>query len=131
MQQHEMLEWLGDDHGLTVEQIADLTRTADEIAARYPGPDDADERQAALTVAYRLMVEEPERVVAEIAQARTRARLAEVEALAGLRQAALSLVDLHAGKGGAGITSQAGFAQRAGVARKVVRGWLGLGSDNS
>lgn len=117
MQRYEIETWLGDDHGLTAEQVDLLTATASEIGQRYPDPDDADEREAALTVAYRLMVEDHPQVVAELAASLTAARLAEVRVLAALRQGAVTLVPA--------AESEAGFARMAGVDRMAVRGWLG------
>lgn len=108
---------------LTAEQVDDLTAAAAEIGRRYPDPDDAAEREAALTLAYRLMVEDHSQVVAELADSLAAARLAEVSALAALRQSAVTLVR-DRGKGGRGITSEAGFARAAGVDRMTVRGWL-------
>lgn len=116
-QRHEIEAWLGDNHDLTSNQIDELTRTADEIADRYPDEDDHDEREAALTVAYRLMTGD-QGVVDELADELTRARQAQVRALAGLRQAATTLIP-------AGDDTQAGFARRAGVDRMAVRDWLG------
>jgi len=117
VQRYEIEAWLGDDHGLTTEQVDRLTATASEINRRYPDPDDADEREAALTLAYRLMVEGHPQVVAELSAALTGARLAEVRALAALRQCAVTLVPA--------AESEAGFARMAGVDRMAVRGWLG------
>lgn len=125
-QRYEIEAWLGDDHGLTTDQITDLARVSDQIADRYPDPDDRDDREAALTVAYRLMVEDPETVVHELAAERQRAQLAEAHALAGLRQAAVTLVEPAGSKGGQGISTQQGYAARAGVTRMTVRDWLGL-----
>jgi DNA-binding ferritin-like protein len=116
-QPHEIRAWLGDNHGLTEDQIADLTRAADEIAERYPDPDDADDREAALTVAYRLMSGD-QAVVDELARELAAARLAQVRALAGLRQAATTLIP-------DGDQTESGFARRAGIDRMAVRGWLG------
>src|SRR5690606_6348855 len=65
MQRHEMEAWLGDDHGLTEEQITELMRTADEIGERYPDPDDQEDRDAALFAAYELMVRDTDEVIAE------------------------------------------------------------------
>ncbi|MFD8633728.1 hypothetical protein [Streptomyces sp. NPDC059533] len=118
MQMHELESWLGDDHGLDDREIADLMEAAEQIEECYPDPDDQDEAQAALTTAYRLMVEEPEAVIAELNAARTRARVAEIAALASLRQAARQLIP-------AGDRTEAGFAREAGVDRMVVRKWLG------
>lgn len=123
MQRYEMDAWLGGDHGLTDEQVTDLMRTADEIGERYPDADDDEQRQAALTTAYRLMVEDPETVVDEQAHDLLRARLAETRSLASLRQAARDLV-ATADRSARGIRSQAGYASRAGVDRRAVREWI-------
>jgi hypothetical protein len=127
MQRYEIEAWLGDNHGLTDEQIARLAATADEIGLRYPDPDDADEREAALTVAHRLMMEEPEAVVDELAATLTAARMRETAALAGLRQAAVDLIDPAPvqGRHAVGVRSQAGFAAAAGLDRAGVIRWLG------
>lgn len=117
-QRHEIEAWLGDDHGLTEDQIDELMREADAIAERYPDGDDQDERDAALTVVYRLMTENAEDVVEGLGRERLAARQAEVKALAGLRQAAITLV-------GPKVETEAGFARRANVDRMAVRGWLG------
>lgn len=126
MQRYELEAWLGDDHGLTDEHIGRLLTAADEIGRRYPDPDDADEREAALTVAYRLMVEDPETVVDELARALAAARTREVTVLAGLRQAAVDLIDPAPVRGRhvGGIRSQKGFATRAGLDRAGVIRWL-------
>lgn len=116
-QRHEIEAWLGDDHGLTDDQIADLMRTADEIAERYRDPDDAEESEAALTAAYRMMVEDQDSVVSDLADQLLRARIAEGRALAALRQAAVMAV--------ANGQTEAGFARAAGVDRMAVRAWLG------
>lgn len=116
-QRYEIEAWLGDNHGLTDEQVDNLVTTADDIASRYPDPDDADEREAALTVAYRLMAGD-ESVVDTLAAELAAARQVQVKALAGLRQAALDLIP-------EGCATEKGFARRAGVDRMAVRGWLG------
>ena len=116
-QRYEIEAWLGDDHGLDAAGITDLTHAADDIAARYPEEDDADKREAALTVAYRLMAGD-EGVVDELAAELAAARLVQVKALAGLRQAALDLIP-------EGRATEFGFARHAGVDRMAVRGWLG------
>ena len=125
MQRYELDAWLGDDHGLTEAQITGLLHAAEDIEARYPDPDDADDRETALTVAYRLLVESPEDVVAELGADLSRARLAELRCRVAVRQAALSLVDPAAGKGERGLSSEGGFATAVGVDRMAVRGWLG------
>jgi hypothetical protein len=116
-QRHEIEAWLGDDHRLTDQQIDELVGTADDIAIRYPDPDDRDEREAALTVAYRLLTGDTA-VVDELARELSNARQTQVRALAGLRQATLDLVPT-------GRETEAGIARRAGVDRMAVRGWLG------
>ncbi|MFD6552773.1 hypothetical protein [Streptomyces sp. NPDC058398] len=118
MQRHELEAWLGDDHGLTEDQIAELLRTADEIDERYYDEDDDDDRETALTAAYRLMVEAPEDLVAELAAERTAARIAERKALIALRQVAVTRIRN-------GDATEAGFADQAGVDRMSVRKWLG------
>ena len=125
-QRHEIEAWLGDfADELTDDQINDLVRISDEIEARYPDPDDEDERRAAMTVAHRLMVEDHDDVVDELAQRLRAARLAQIEALAGIRQAALILVQDHPrGRPDAPeVTTASGFARRAGVDRSAVIGW--------
>ena len=117
MQQHELEAWLGDDHGLDEDQIAELLRHADDIEERYPDPDDQEERDAALSTAYRLIRLEDE-VIGELAQERSDARAAESRALAGLRQAALMLIPTES-------RTEAGFARQVGVDRMAVRSWLG------
>ncbi|MFJ5635086.1 hypothetical protein ACIQF5_20915 [Streptomyces goshikiensis] len=116
VQRYEIEAWLGDDHGLTDDQVNELTVTAQEIAERCPGPDDAAEREAALTVAYRLKAGHTG-VVEELAATRARARAEELLAYAGLRQAALILI--------AEGESESRFQRRAGVDRMTVRKWLG------
>lgn len=116
-QRHDIEAWLGDDHGLTGEQVGKLQHTADDIAAHWPDEDERDEREAALTVAYRLMAGD-DGVVEELGQVLADARTAELRALAGLQQAAVTLVP-------AGRDTEAGFGRRGGVDRMTVRKWLG------
>ena len=117
MQRYELEAWLGDDHGLSEDQIGRLLTAADEIGQRYTDPDDADEREAALTVAYRLMVESHPTVLRELSMALTDARRAQAMALAALRQCAVLLVPTR--------ESESSFARQGGVDRMAVRGWLG------
>jgi len=56
MQRHELEAWLGDDHGLTDSQVDELENTAAEIALRYPGVDDREDAQEALTAAYSILM---------------------------------------------------------------------------
>lgn len=55
MDRDSVLEWLGDDHGLSEEQFAELLRVAGDVAAWYPGKDWAAEREAALSTAYEVL----------------------------------------------------------------------------
>ena len=119
-ERYEIEAWLGDNHGLDDNQVTELVQIADEINAHY-GEDADDEREAALTMAFRLMVEDPAEVVDELAQDLFRARVAERSALAALRQGARQLV--HSG-GGRGLRSQMGYAQAAGVDRSAVINWM-------
>lgn len=125
MKRYEIEVWLGDDHGLTDEQVDTLAATALKIGRRYPpGPDYDDEREAALTVACRLMVEDTPTVLADLSTDLLAARIAEVRALAAIRQCAATLVR-PSSKGARGITTAAGFAAAVGVDRQAVLGWLG------
>lgn len=116
MQRYELEAWLGNDHGLTSGQIDELLAHADDIASRYPEPDDQAERDAALSAAYRLLSGEDD-VVETLAEQRVAAKATEAHALAGLRQ--LAVMQTRAGE------SEAGFAKRAHVDRMAVRRWLG------
>ena len=116
MQRYELEAWLGDDHGLTDDQFDDLLAQADEISAR--SSNDPDEAREALTAAYRLMREDADDVTADLAQRRAAARAAELDALAGLQQIAITLI-------GSGDATESGFARQAGVDRMTVRKWLG------
>lgn len=135
-QTHEIEAWLGDDHGLTDEQVEELRQISDDIYAHYCTPDDdvddpemveadlaqasQDERDVALQTAYRLLLGE-EAVIAELTHQRTVARIEEARAAAGLRQAALMIVE----PGTRGDRSEAAFARRVGVDRMTMRKWLG------
>jgi hypothetical protein len=118
IQRYELEAWLGDDHGLSDDQIDDLLIEATEISERYPDADDQAERDAALVAAYRLLTEDAGTVVADLATARSNARAAEVVALAGLQQTAVTLIER-------GKATESGFARQAGVDRMTVRKWLG------
>lgn len=117
IQRHEIEAWLGDDHGLTDEQIDELTTAAEDIAERYPDPDDQEDRDAALFAAYQLMARPQEDVLAEMAGRLEQGRTMERRALAGMRQAAIMLVPSE--------QSESGLARKLGVDRMAVRGWLG------
>lgn len=116
-QRYEIEAWLGDNHGLANDQIDELIQAAEDIAARYPDPDDSDLREAALTATYRLMTEPVQDVLADYGQMRSEARAAVASASAALQQAARTEV-------ADGKLSEAGFARVAQVDRMSVRKWL-------
>lgn len=117
VQQYEVEAWLGSDHGLTSEQITQLVDAGAEILTRYPDPDDQAERDAALTIAYRLLVEDPQVVMADLAAEVSQVITAKSRAYAAARQFVVSRVP--------GTVSEAGFARTVGVDRQSVRSWLG------
>ena len=116
VQQYELEAWLGDDHGLNEDQIAALLAKADEIDERCDG--DPDEMGEELAAAYRLMGEPAGDVVKELADRRLAASVAEANDLAGLRQAAIVLIER-------GDFTESGYARAAGVDRMTVRKWIG------
>lgn len=118
MQQYELEAWLGDDHGLDEDQLAELLDEANEIEERYPDDDDQAERDAALSAAYRLKTEPVEDVLADYGKQRSDARAAASAASAALQQAARTVV-------GDGRLSEARFSGIATVDRMSVRKWLG------
>jgi hypothetical protein len=116
MTRYELEAWLGDDHGLTDDQVAELLEIASDLDERHPDYDNSEEREAALTVAYRLLSApyESGELVKGLGRELLQARQAERNALAALRQAATMLTE-----------SEAGFARAAGIDRMTVRAWLG------
>lgn len=57
MERYELEAWLGPAlPELTPEQVDRLHREAEAISARYPDPDDADDREAALTAAVQYLL---------------------------------------------------------------------------
>lgn len=119
MQRYEFAAWLGDNHGLTEDQVEAFDLEAADIHTRYytGGHDADDDIQAALTVAHRVLVGDPG-VLDDLAKDLLAARIAEARALAGIRQAAKMLIP-------SGEETESGFARRLGVDRMAVRGWLG------
>lgn len=124
MQRYELEAWIGDNHGLNEDQIGELLTQVNEIADRYPDPDDQAERDAALTTAYQLiapayrLTDTDRDIVETLAREREAARAAEVRALASLQQAAIMQIK-------PGGETESGFARRANVDRMTVRKWLG------
>jgi DNA-binding transcriptional regulator YiaG len=116
MQRYELEAWIGDDHGLSDDQLDDLLAEAQEIEERYPDADDQAERDAALSAAYRLKVEPLEDVLADFSKQRADARAAESAASAALQQAAQSVIP-------GDQLSEAAFARTVGVDRMTVRKW--------
>lgn len=135
-QTYEIEAWLGDDHGLTDDQVEELRQISDDIYARYCTPKKGvadpemveadlaqasqDERDTALQTAYRLLVGD-DKVVAELARKFAIARQEVACAKAGLQQAALMVIE----PGTRGEHSESAFGRRAGVDRMTVRKWLG------
>lgn len=124
MQRHEMEAWLGDDHGLTEEQITELMRSADEIGERYPDPDDQEDRDAALFAAYELMVRDTDEVIAEQAGRIEQGRTLERRGLAGARQTVITL-EARGELDPRGTLNESSLARTFGVDRMTIRGWLG------
>lgn len=135
-QQHEIEARLGEDHGLDDDQVTELARIADYLIDRYCTPDEecedpeaaradlleltADERDAALVTAYRLMRGE-DSVVDELKVELQQVRRADARVKASLAQAARMVIQ----PGTRGADSEAAFARRVGVNRMTVRDWLG------
>lgn len=126
---HEVVAWLGDNHGLTAEQVAELVRVCDELAERYPKPGDKEVREVARSVVLEaLRAVNPETAVAEGGESLVWARKGVREALVSLEALALLLVvpPSEENPKPTGVQSQRGFADRAGVDRMTVLKWLGL-----
>lgn len=76
MQRYELEAWLGPALAeLTPDAIDRLHREAGDIADRYPDPDDADDREAALTAAVQYLL--GELTVEEAGRRRRETRAAE------------------------------------------------------
>ncbi len=129
LQQHEIDAWLGDDHGLTAEQVVAFHAAAEDIHARYPEDDDAAEREAAMIAAHRVLSGDTT-VEAELAASLLRSRQAALLATAGLRQVARMTIT-PSERGRKGPNTENAFAVRVGVDRMTVRDWLGKGKTKS
>lgn len=84
MSSNDLMAWLGPAaEELTEEQIERVTAEAKSIAARYPDPDEQDERDAALSavVQYLLGETSPEDLKRELIAARAAERRAFAAAL--------------------------------------------------
>lgn len=108
MERHEIEAWLGPAaEDLTDEQIGRLATAAGDIDGRYPDPDDADLREAALIAACQYLLGE-----ITVEQAGTdlgRARMAEQRARAAAMQVAVMAVQDGAEKS---PTARAGAIDR-------------------
>lgn len=119
IERHELEAWLGPAMtDLTTEQVERLHREAEAIAARYPDPDDADAREAALIAATQyllgeLSVEEAARQLREARAVVTRASVVAQQIATMLHADGLSEVDA---------------ARAAGITRRTLRIALGKGS---
>ena len=124
---HPVEEWLGDNHGLTAEQVRTLTDLSDDLARRFPGPDGRTERDAILSAAHRVMIEPTVEVVADFGVRLTQARLEQRAVLLALEYLASTVVETgNQGKRDRGPRSPTGFARLAGVDVMTVRKWRGL-----
>lgn len=111
-ERHELLAWLGPAADqLAPDQIDRVSREADAIAARYPDPDETEERDVALSVAVQYLLHEitPQQVREEYAAARRQERRTKAAAV----QMAL-LLDAD------GIT-EVNAAELAGINRRTLR----------
>lgn len=80
----ELLAWLGPAADqITPRQLSTLIDTARDLDTRYPDPDEADEREAALSAIVQLMLDEttPEDANRRLITARAEERRAYVAAL--------------------------------------------------
>lgn len=116
MQTHELDAWLGDTRAdLTDDQYARLRDEATDIARRYPDPDDAGDRDAALSATVQYLLGELTPIAAGAAL--TRARIAAREASVTAQQVSrLTVLD---------GTPEAQAARDAGIDRMTVRKVLG------
>ncbi len=121
MRRDELEAWLRDNDKGTVtdEQAAVLLAAADEIEARHP--EASPERAGAFEAAHFLMFNGSAIVVDVLANRLRKARQVEAEALAGLQQAALTVIQPD----GRDVESEYGFAKYSGIDRMTVRKWLG------
>ena len=111
IERHELEAWLGpalDD--LTTEQVDRLHREAQNIAARYPDDDDADDREAALIAATQYLLGELS--VEEAGRRRRETRAAE-------RHARVQAIQLAVMAEADGLPTAAA-ARAAGIDRQVL-----------
>lgn len=125
MERHEIVAWLGDEHGLTEAQLAELEEVADELAARFPGPDWAAEREAALVAAHSVLVSTDEvnlvGVAADDQAAAQAEQMAAARDFSVARAALRQTVRSTAARWG---TSAEQLADMSGEPVVVIREWL-------
>ena len=114
MQDHELDAYL-DGADVTAEQRHTLLAAAAQIDARWPEPDDSDEREAAFAAATMIVLSDAQ--VGEIRRDAIEAQGALVRARAAQVGAALALAGEY--------SSEQGLADALGVTRATVRSWLG------
>lgn len=119
MERHELEAWLGPAlEDLSPEQVDRLHREAEAIDARYPEPDDTDDREAALTAAVQYLL--GELTVEEAGRRRRETRAAErharVQAIQVALMAAADGLPTAAAAWAAGLDRQV-LIRRAHVAR--------------
>lgn len=113
MEDYGLDRWLG-GFEVTPEQRASLHRASDMVAARYPDKDLADDREAALSAAAKLILGDA--TLAEHRDAWVAARLAERAAMAALTGAIIAAAEHE---------SENAIATQTGINRITVRKALG------
>lgn len=116
----DLRPWLGPAWDeLTPEQRDRLAEESDHIAARYPDPDDADERETALSAAVQYLLGET--TADELRERLTSARRQVALALAASKQyAKMTKVDIGRGQ------SEETVAAAVGIERQTLREYMGL-----
>src|SRR5690554_5937249 len=123
MERHELEAWLGPAlDQLTPDAIDRLHREAEAIDERYPDPDDADDREAALTAAVQYMLGELTVEQAGRRRRETRAaeRHARVQAIQVACMAEADGMPTAAAARAAAVDRQVLIRRRAGGVRRTV-----------
>lgn len=110
-----------DDHAEAGED--QLRAISDALKARYPDEASHEEREAALSVARRLVAGD-DAVIDELAEELASLRRKEALVKAALAQAARMVVQ-PVQPGSRGHQSEIAFARRVGLNRLTIRAWLG------
>lgn len=111
MQDYELQAWLGDTE-LTADQLDELRTAARDLEDAYPGKDNADDREIALSTALQVILGEAD-TLETLGTRRTKAALAAHEAKVELFERIRW--EIRAGE------TETGIARRAGVDRMTVR----------